>query len=79
MYFVREEAMKKSNKRFVAFAFLALGASTTTLTHAQIKSAKDVVAAVGRTMGATNLKSIQYSGTGLYYWMGQSYRQRSMG
>lgn len=38
------------------------------------KDAKGVLANVAVAMGAGSVKSIQYSGTGFYFWLGQGYR-----
>jgi hypothetical protein len=38
------------------------------------KKARDVVADVARTLGAADLKSVQYTGTGFTFSFGQSYR-----
>jgi hypothetical protein len=52
----------------VSIFLLTLFAGTSTP-----KDARGVVADVGRTIGAANLKSIQYSGSGYIYFFGQSY------
>jgi glyoxylase-like metal-dependent hydrolase (beta-lactamase superfamily II) len=57
---------------FAAFSVLALFAG---IGFAQPeKKAGDVVADVARTLGAANLNSVQYSGTGFIFSFGQSYR-----
>ena len=55
-------------KALIAFAFLAMFASTS-----RPKDAKDVVADVARTIGASDLRSIQYTGTGYTFIFGQTY------
>jgi glyoxylase-like metal-dependent hydrolase (beta-lactamase superfamily II) len=50
----------------VVFGLLALAGCA--------RTAKDVVSDAGTAMGATNLKSIQYSGTGYVYAMAQAYQ-----
>jgi hypothetical protein len=57
---------------FAAFALLALFASISL--PKEEKKAGDVVADVARTLGADNLKSVQYTGTGFIFTFGQSYR-----
>jgi glyoxylase-like metal-dependent hydrolase (beta-lactamase superfamily II) len=56
---------------FAASALVALLAATSTSTP---KDAENVVKDVARGIEATDLKSIQYSGTGYAYVFGQSYR-----
>lgn len=51
---------------FVFFACLALIGCA--------RTPKSVVDSVSQTIGAANLKSIQYSGSGYFYALGQSYR-----
>ncbi len=47
---------------------------TGTGTPKEERKAADVVAHVARTMGAVNVKSVQYSATGFVYTFGQSFR-----
>ncbi|OFW27000.1 MAG: hypothetical protein A3J28_04220 [Acidobacteria bacterium RIFCSPLOWO2_12_FULL_60_22] len=54
---------------FAAFVLLALFGST-----CMGQDAGKVVNDVARTMGATNLKSVQYSGSGFIFGFGQSYQ-----
>ena len=55
-------------RAFVACVFLASFVSA-----GRAENANDVVASVARTMGANNLKSLQYSATGSYFTFGQNY------
>ena len=59
-------------KALAACVFLAILAAVTLDVAA--KDAKDVLADVIREMGAANVKAIQYSATGNYFWLGQGYR-----
>jgi len=55
-----------------ACAFLAVFAAVESRVNA--KDARDVLADMVHAMGAANLKTIQYSATGTYFWLGQGYR-----
>jgi len=68
--------MRRRRKGTVALVLAALFVVAAPLSNAQQpkRDAKEVVADVGRAMGAANLKSVQYSGTGYYFWLGQGYR-----
>jgi glyoxylase-like metal-dependent hydrolase (beta-lactamase superfamily II) len=60
--------MSVGKKAFAGLALVALLASTSTP-----KETGDIVGNVGKAIGASNLKSIQYSGSGFAYNFGQSY------
>jgi glyoxylase-like metal-dependent hydrolase (beta-lactamase superfamily II) len=63
-----------SKKLFLAFAVSGLFFVASSLLQAQRKDVKDVLRDVAKAMGADEVKSLQYSATGFYFWMGQGYR-----
>jgi glyoxylase-like metal-dependent hydrolase (beta-lactamase superfamily II) len=63
-----EEKRMMHKKAIAAFALLTFCCST-----GASKDARDVVKDVARAMGAASVKSLQYSGSGIYSQFGQSY------
>jgi hypothetical protein len=69
-----ENAMTK--KLLLLFGGLALlaGGAGFAAAKPEAKDAKAVLADLAKAMGAANVKTIQYSATGSYFWLGQGYR-----